>query len=427
LLPGRPLRAEFSSLTAANVAVAATSFVTTLALARTLGPREFGQIVFAQTLAQVIFVLCDPRLEDTLMRFVPILEQSAERGQPTAFVRRLLTIDAGIALLAAVFFGCLVAGSGADPGAAYRSDLLLLALAQMAALAPYGTVGAAFGITNGWARFGVLDVGRVAFTTVAALIALASAGAEAYLAVTAVCSLLSTCVIGAVALKRLRRLYGSAERVHPLPLGIVGFTLKSSAASSLTTGTEQLPLVILGAVAGPTALGVFRVALSPARLVTAAVSPVSAILFPRFSRNAAQLRPEAVRSAAFGWTKFAFPVAALGTVLAAFILSDLIVWAFGEEFAAASDAALLLLAAALLRSCVAWSKVLAPAVGRPGFRATVIGLEAILLSVATYALAPSGIDAVAGAYLGVAALTTAIWLGSVRPLTTAARLAQAAS
>jgi hypothetical protein len=104
-------------------------------------------------------------------------------------------------------------------------------------------------------------------------------------------------------------------------------------------------------------------------------------------------------------------------LLAVLLLPELIAWAFGDEFSASGNAAILLLAAALARSCVAWSKVLATAVGRPGFRASVLALEATLLASTTYLLADAGIDAVAAAFLGIALLATAFWLFAVRPLT----------
>ena len=73
----------------------------------------------------------------------------------------------------------------ADLGAAYRSDLLLLTLAQMAAQAPYGTVERGVRDNRRLGEVRILDVVRVDFTTGAALTALAVAGAEGYLAVTA--------------------------------------------------------------------------------------------------------------------------------------------------------------------------------------------------------------------------------------------------
>ncbi len=390
----------------------------TVALARALEPEEFGQLVFALAAAQILYIMLDPRLEDSLIRFVPQIARDGGRGAATALYERFIGIDAAIALGAgglavAVLLSDLVPlGGVADPG------ILALAVVQMTAQAPWGTVGAAYGITDGWARFGLVDIVRTAVTTCAGLIGLYAGGAAGYLAASAATTAIATVVVGLVAWKRMRAAHGPASSLDALAgKGVGGYTVKSSIASSLSVGTEQLPLVVIGFVAGPQVLALFRVALAPARLFTAMFSPAAGILFPLFSRDAARGSLERIRSAARTWSLLSAAPALLGAVLAWLTLPSLLPLAFGDAFDATVTAASLLACSALVRGTVMWSKVLALAIGRPGVRIAVLAVETGLLALASWVLAHRGLNAIATAHLAIAILVSFIWGVLLRPLT----------
>ena len=147
-------------------------------------------------------------------------------------------------------------------------------------------------------------------------------------------------------------------------------------ASSLAVGNEQLPLAIIGLAGGPQVLALFRVALAPARLVGALVSPAGNFLFTSFTREAAKRRLGEVRRQALTWTAPAIPVAILASLVAWAALPALIGLVFGAGYDDAVVAATLLVAAALVRGTVVWSKVIALAVGRPEVRSALLRSKA---------------------------------------------------
>ena len=408
------MRRQLSSLTLANAVITATSVAMTVALARTLGPVEFGQVVFAQTAAALLFAVLDPRLEDALVRYVPILESGSDPGAATALFGRLLAIDAILGLGFAAMVVAVVSTLAFPLGHTADGTLLALAIVQMGVRASQGTSSAAYAVTSGLVRLGAAQVVAAMVLTTVGLCGLLAGGAVGYLASTAAASVLVSFAMCWSAGRRMRRRYGSPSRRGPVPAGMVRFTWRSSLASSLATGTEQLPLTILGAVAGPETLGVFRVALSPARLVAALFSPIASILFPTLSTAAAAGAHHEVSVLARSWTHRLAPVALVAAAGMVAALPLLVPLMFGEAFEDAVPAAVLLCLAALLRGAVVWSKVMPLAIGRPDVRIVVLAAEGALLAVSTWILAGDGASAVATAHLAVAAGSTLTWMWVLR-------------
>lgn len=409
-LPGRSFRRQFSSLSAANLAVAATSLAATVALARVLTVEDFGRVVFAQATAQVVVILMDPRLEDALVRYVPQLSQTEQPGAPTALFRRLLSLDAGLGIAFVVIAGIILLSGSLPLRGVADPELIFLAIAHMGAQASYGTIAAAFGVTDGYSRFGGLDVLRTLSITGAGLGGLFAGGGPGYLAATAATAAVGTIVVGRIAWQRMNDRFGSSSHVRLLDTpGFVSFTWKSSLASSLTVGTEQLPLSVIGAVAGPQTLAAFRVAVTPGRLVVGGFGPASGIMFPAFARDIAAGHPDLVRAKARRWSLGAAPFAVAGGLLAWLTLPYVLPFVFGPPFEDAVAAATLLVIAALIRGTVIWSKVVALAVGRPGVRIGVIATESLALFATTWHLAPEGVSSIAAAHLVIAACASLVW------------------
>jgi O-antigen/teichoic acid export membrane protein len=308
-----------------------------------------------------------------------------------------------------------VLGTGAiSPGGPADATLLSLAILQAGVRAPQGTVGAAYSVTSGLTRLGAVQVTATMAVTAAGLVGLAASGATGYLAGSGAASALASLAMCWNAYRRMRRRYGPPTRRSPAPVGMVRFTWRSSLASSLATGTEQLPLTVLGAVAGADVLGLFRVALSPARLVATLFSPVAAILFPTLSTAAAEGAHREVSILARTWTRRLTPVALVAAAGMAAALPLLVPLMFGDAYEDAVPAAVLLAFAALLRGAVVWSKVMPLAIGRPEVRIVVLTAEGALLVVSTWILADEGATAVALAHLGVALVSMLTWIRILR-------------
>jgi O-antigen/teichoic acid export membrane protein len=408
---GSPLVRQFASLAVSNVGVAFVSFAVLVALARGLSTKELGQVVFAQAAAQALFALLDPRLDDALIRYMPVVALRRGGRGATALFRRFLLIDQGLGATFAVVAITVVVSGAVPMGGTTEPAFLALALAQMGARAAQGTASAGYAVTEGLARFGAVQAGAAVTVSGAGLFGLLVGGAEGYLAGAAIAATTATAWMSFSALRRVRRRYGPpARHVAALMPGMVGFTWKSSLASSLAIGVDQLPLTVVGAVAGPQTLAVVRVALGPARLAAAVYSPIASVLYPVFSRDAARDDINAISHRARNFSRTAVPLAAAGSLIGWAVLPPLVPLFFGSSFDGAGTAAVLLLAGALLRGSVAWSKVLPLALGRPGIRIAILVGEGVLMVGGAVLFADEGATAVAAVYLVTAALSTVTWL-----------------
>ena len=407
---------EFTGLSLANLVAACASFISLVVLARTLAVEEFAQLTFALSTTWAAFALLDPRLEDALVRFLPVVDR--DRGGPAAsrlFERTLLVdgtvnITFGVVGLALLLFGAIPDGGIAVP------VLLSLAVLQVAAQGPMGTMSAAYAITHGLARWGILQSAATVGATAASLIGLAIAGSVGFLAAGAIAAALTSAALGVITIRRVRETYGAPDREgHPLPHGFISFTVRAAANSSVSIGAEALPLTVIGLRASASTLAGFRVALGPGRLIAALVSPVAAVIYPRASKSSAARQPDVAAREALQLTRKLAPVAALLLGVGAIAMPAAIAFIFGSSYRDFSTTATALLAAALVRGTVAWSKTLPLALGDPTRRllvslfdvAAVVGAAAIFADT-------SHAFGVSVAYVAIALAVALYWLSYAR-------------
>ena len=333
LRPRGPLSRQFASLAASNAVVGAISFAVLVVLARTLGTRELGQVVFAQATASSLFALLDPRLEDALVRYVPLVARRSGGGAATALVRRFMMIDQVLGLAFAGIAIAIVLSGLIPLGPSGNSTFLALALVQMGARAAQGTASAGYSVTDNLSRFGVVQGTTALGTSAAGLAGLAIGGATGYLIGAAAGTAVATVAMSVGAHRRMRARFGPPRRASTDAVpGMTRFTWKSSVASSLALGTDVLPLTVVGAVAGPQTLALVRVALGPARLVASLYSPVASVLFPVFTLRCGARRDRVVPQRAWHFTLVALPIALVGTVVGWIVLPTLLPFVFGSAF-----------------------------------------------------------------------------------------------
>jgi O-antigen/teichoic acid export membrane protein len=415
-LPSAPLLRQFTALSIANVVIALTSFVSLAVVAHTISIDEFGRLVFALSASAAAFAFLDPRLEDSLQRFLPIVQRDHGDRAASRLFERALVLDQGAnaafgALGLTVLLSGVVSGGGiADPA------LLAPAILQMAAQGPIGTMSAGYALTDGLARWGMLQSASTILFIAASLAGLAFGGAVGFLTGGAIAAVVTTAVLWLATVRRTRRAYGPPSHAPlTLPQGFVSFTLRAAANSSILIGAEALPLTVIGIRASAPTLANFRVALSPARLASALVSPVGSIVYPRASRASAARKPAAAGAEALRFTRRVAPVAAAVFCTGAIVMPTAITIAFGRSFRGASTTATILLAAALLRGVVAWSKTLPLALGDATRRLIVSTLDVagVVTAAALLAWTPHAIG-VAIAYLAISLAVSAYWLNYAR-------------
>ena len=421
-LGGRHLR-TFTSLTAAGLGEAVLPTLSLIALVRQTGSETSGQVIFAQSVATVWFLLCDPCLENAAQRFVPIEQRQSGRGS-SLFVR-LIRWDVAIGVAAAcaglvVVLGAHLLGSLSREFAA----MFALAIVTRGAMASYGTAGAAFALTDRLRALGALRT-RCAFLSFGlSLGGLFFGGPLLYLGGQAAGALVTAVVFYLPAVRGiLSQLGPAAARVRP-PSGMIAFTVKTSAGTSVAGISDSGILALAGLLGGPALVTILKIASSPGRFYANLAIPVAAMLYPRIIRSATTGAGRApiirdIRRA----TLLLAAAGAVSIAVALPVIDAVIGIAYGPGYAHLGAVAVVLLGAACVKGTVCWSNVLPLALGRPGRRLAYLLAEGgmlvgSLLVGCRIASGPFHASlCFAWGSLAVATLGAGFWIASLRRVT----------
>lgn len=377
--PGGGHLRTFSSLAAAGLAEAVLSSLSLVALVRVTGAETSGRVIFAQSMASVCFLALDPRLDNTVQRYVPI--EQCRGGRGFALYRRLVRWDVGVRALAAalccagVLAAWLLGLAGDD-----LARMLVLAFAGRAALAANGAVRASFSLADRLHELGLLRLGCAVLAFALSVGGLLAGGPLAYLAGQALGAMLAGLVVGALGTRALLARLGPATGSAPMPAGLVSFTLKASGGTALAEVSESGILTVAGVLGGSTLVTVLKIASAPGRLYATMVMPVASMLYPRLARAAAAGRERTL--ARRDIARASVPLAAAGvlTLAAALpLIDDVLRVVYGAGYAPIGPVAAVLVAAATVKGLVCWSNVLPLALGRPGWRLAYLAGEGAAL------------------------------------------------
>ena len=175
-------------------------------------------------------------------------------------------------------------------------------------------------------------------------------GVTATLAAMVVAQAIATVAVSAVGLAAFRRFPSAPAQ----PLGtdrreVISFTLQSSLGTGVVSLRTTLVPLVLGIVAGPTQVGLFRIAQTPQTGLAAASSPARLVLLTEQTRAWEHGRREGVLQ---GVRKYTLVAAALMLVaLPVFLLAMpwLVETVFGSEYSGAVDAARIIVVAAAIQ------------------------------------------------------------------------------
>jgi lipopolysaccharide exporter len=388
----------------------ALAFLATVLVARALGPDEFGTVVLAVAIATLVATFLDLTLEEAVVHHgYRALEQGDTAGV-LGLIRASLFLDVGIGvvvsssvvLLAAPLADLASAGS-LDPGLVRLAALVTLASTADSTMSAVLLVAGRPDL-RGWVMAG----GNLA-RLVAVVIAIQAGTVEAIIVAYAVGNAVGAVGQGLVAWGLVRRRWAaepgsSVARVPLRPLARFG--LHTSISTSLAAAHASLIPVILGRVAGATAVGLFRVAMFPVFVVNSASGPLRLVLFPEQARLAAAGDLGQLRAAIRSHTLAAVAVSVPFAVAAWFILPWLLPLLFSDRFDEAVGPARILLIAAVAHLTGSWFKALPAALGRPQLRTGLSLFELVLMLSLLVALGGEGAEGAAIAFT-VASLVTA--------------------
>jgi len=194
---------------------------------------------------------------------------------------------------------------------------------------------------------------------------------------------------------------------------LIRFGFHTSITTSVAAASGALVPVLLGRLAGPTAVGLFRVSMFPVFVADSASGPIRIVLYPEQARlsavgDHAQLR-QAIRNHTLAALAVSLPVAVAGW----FALPWLLPLLYSDTFDDAVLPARIMLIAAVARFSGAWFKTLPAALGKPELRTALALFELALMILLLIVLGGQGSDGAAIAFAAtsvvarVAAIVTA--------------------
>jgi O-antigen/teichoic acid export membrane protein len=367
----------------------ALAFAATVVVARALGPFEYGGVVLALSTATLIASFLDLTLEDGVAHHGVRMLRDSRIGALGGLIRTSLRLDIAIG---AVVAGAMIAAAAplADlvSGGRLPADLLRLAALSILVSTADGTTGALLTIADrpdlrAWVLAGTNVVRLVGVALVIGTGGGASAVVVVYVTASAVGSASQAALAWWLGWRRWRLLPDAGgERVGLR--GLSSFAVHTSLAKSLFSGRELLIPVLLGSLAGPAAVGLFRVALFPVFAAGLLSGPLRILLLAEQNKLHAAERYGQLWSSIRYHTIAAFVVGLPACAVGWFMLEWLLPAMYTSSYEEAVGTSRILLVAALFNLAFSWWKTLPAAIGRPQVSSR-IGLASLLVMIALLA------------------------------------------
>lgn len=399
----------------------ALAFTATLVAARALGPDGFGEVVLAISTATLVAMLLDLTLEDAIVYHGFQSLQAGQMRRLRALIRRSLVLDLSIGLVvAAVLVSAAVPLADLVSGGDLGADMVRLAALAVLVSTVDGTTGGMLLVAGRPDLRAWVNAAANAVRLGGVLVAVEIGGPEAVVVAYGIASAAGSALLGFLAWRlgwRRWRPSGTSDDGEPVGSRVlVSFAFHTSLANTLFSGREMLIPIVLGSLAGPAAVGLFRVALLPVTAVAVAGAPIRMLLLPEQTKLAASRRFRdlwrSIRVHTLAGLALGLPFAAVGW----FALDALIPLLYSEEFTGAIDASRILLFAAIVHLATSWWKTLPTAVGKPALRTVVAATSLVLTIVLLALLAGRGDEGAALAFTMAAAITGSAWLVMARVL-----------
>lgn len=398
----------------ASTVAAALTMVSVVIAARALGPEGYGVVVLAIAVTGVVARFLDFTLEEAVIHHGHRALAAGDLAGLRALLRTSLTLDIGVGVAIAGALA-LVAVPLAEVAAAGGIDPTLVRLAALGVLVVTadGTTSAVLLVAGRPHLRAWVYAGASLFRVVGTVVAVAlGGGAEAILVSYALSGAAGGALLGLVAWRVAWRDWARAPRA-PRPVSasrLLRFGFHTSASTSVDALGESLFPVILGNLAGPGAVGIFRVAMLPVLASQMLSRPLRLMLLPEQAKLHAERKPGTLKQAMIVYSVACTAVALPVAVAAWFAMPALMELLFSQSFEEAVPAARILLAAAVIQFVLAWSKQFHAAVGRPHIRTRLTALHVILSLSLLLLLGERGVEGAALAFTIAGAVTASVWV-----------------
>jgi O-antigen/teichoic acid export membrane protein len=212
-----------------------------------------------------------------------------------------------------------------------------------------------------------------------AIVVAAPHGVTEALVAIVVAQAISTIAVSAVGVTALRRFPAAPARElgEDVP-GIRSFVVQSSIATGVISLRTTLVPLILGIVAGPTQVGLFRIATTPQTGLAAASSPARLVLMTEQTRDWEKGQRSHVLAGLRSYSRWAGALMLVAVPIFFVAMPWLVRVVFGSEYDGAVTAARVVLLAAAIHFVIGWTKSLPVTIGRPRLRIVTHGLETLV-------------------------------------------------
>jgi O-antigen/teichoic acid export membrane protein len=382
----------------------------TIVAARVLGLHDFGLFVTALAAASFFQLLLDLTVEETLTKIGFRYVVQEDWGRLRRLFARCVQLKIAGGVLAAVFVALLApfADSIFDADGLFWPVLVSALLPIAAAVEGVGLaalllkrrydVRGSYQALSGTFRLAGITLGSlIGVTAAVGGIVLAQAAASTV-----------AVILGLSVFRRFphapQRALGDDRRL------VVSFVLRSSAATGVISLRQTLAPLLLGVVAGPTQVGLLRVAQSPQTGFQAASAPVRLILLTEQTHDWERGEEQTVLAGVRQFMVVASGLMLVAVPLFMIAMPFLVRVFFGEQYEGAVDAARIVLVAAALQLVLGWTKSFPVSIGRPGLRVVAHGVEALVLLPLTVVLGSEwGVTGAAVAVLVSVAAFAVTW------------------
>jgi O-antigen/teichoic acid export membrane protein len=346
--------------------------------ARRLGLEEFG--VFATTFAVVGFfqALVDLTVEESLTKYGFRYVAAGDWGRLRRLFRSLLVLKVAGGVLATLVL-VLLAPVADDLFDAEGVTAAILAASLLPLVQSVENVGAtALLLHSRYDLRGAYQAGSGGLRFLAILVGASQGVTETFVAIV-LAQLVASSVISVAGVVAVRRFpEGPQVKLGADVREIRSFVLQSSIATGVISLRTTLVPILLGLVAGPTQVGLFRIAQAPLQGLAAASSPARLVLLTEQTRDWEHGHRAKVFSGIRRYTRWAGGMMLVAVPVFLVAMPWLVEVVFGAEYEGAVSAARIVLLAAAIHFAIGWTKSLPVTIGRPRLRIVTHGLEALV-------------------------------------------------
>jgi len=376
-MSSRLLRRRSATAVWIYVAVA-LAIAATIVAARVLGLEQFG--VYATALAVVGFfqTLLDLTVEESLTKYGFRYVEAGDWGRLRRLFRQTLLLKVLGGALATVIILVLAPFAEQVFGEKGVGVALLAGCLLPLVQAPENLGATALLLHGRYDLRGTYQAGSAGLRLVAVAIG-APHGVTVTMIAIVLAQVVATASISLVGLATLRRFPSAPARPlgEDVP-GIRSFVVQSSIATGVVSLRTTLLPIILGIVAGPTQVGLFRIAQTPQTGLAAASSPARLVLLTEQTRDWERGERTRVLAGVRSYTRWAGGLMVIAVPVFFFLMPFLVRVVFGSQYEDAVSAARIVLVAAGIHFTIGWTKSLPVSIGRPQLRIFTHGLETVV-------------------------------------------------